>query len=43
MKLKSSDIKRNQIENCNLKIMKVLEMVTVDIVDLKTSKFNNWI
>lgn len=43
MKLKSSDIKRIQTKNCNLNIMEVSEMVTADIVDLKTSKFNNWI
>lgn len=43
MKLKSSDIKRIQTKNCNLNIMEVSEMVTADIIDLKTSKFNNWI
>lgn len=43
MKLKSSDIKRIQTKNCNLNIMEVSEKVTADIIDLKTSKFNNWI
>lgn len=43
MKLKSSDIKRIQTKNCNLNIIEVSEMVTADIIDLKTSKFNNWI